>query len=233
MRRKKDLRGLYKALGYTFQTESLLISALTHRSVPQNNNERLEFLGDSIVNFIAAELVYTLFEHATEGELSRLRTLLVRGETLAQLARDLGIGEYLYLGMGELRSGGARRESILADALEAVIAAIYLDAGMDACKATVTTWFQTLVTHLLTHKIQKDPKTRLQEYLQSFGLGLPQYEVILIEGKAHAQLFTVQCTLIETQKKVSEKGASRRRAEQAAAESMLAELTKKVIPHDR
>lgn len=223
---KKTHTKLYQSLGYHFQNENLLVSALTHRSVPKNNNERLEFLGDSIVNFIAAELLYNQFGYANEGELSRLRTMLVRGETLAELARQLKVGEHLYLGTGEMRSGGAHRESILADALEAIIAAIYLDGGMEACKVCVSSWFAPIMAELLQHKVGKDPKTQLQEYLQAKSIALPQYHVSAIDGKAHEQLFTVECIIPEIEKKTEGKGTSRRRAEQQSAEIMLSVLTK-------
>lgn len=226
MAHKKSLALLSKNLGYTFKDQSLLIAALTHRSMPKNNNERLEFFGDSIVNFIAAEIVYTQFEFANEGELSRLRTMLVRGITLASIAKELKIGEYLYLGIGEMRSGGSRRESILADALEAIIAAIYLDGGLEDCKTCVTRWFEPLVADLLTTKVKKDPKTELQEYLQANNIGLPLYEVVDITGKAHEQIFTVNCIIVEINQTATGKGTSRRRAEQQSAETMLLELTK-------
>ncbi|NNM58222.1 MAG: ribonuclease III [Legionellales bacterium] len=222
---RKSHTKLYAKLGYSFQDEKLLIAALTHRSVPQNNNERLEFLGDSIVNFIAAELVYKQFRLADEGELSRLRTMLVRGETLAMLARTLGIGEYLYLGSGEVRSGGAHRESILADALEAIIAAMYLDGGLEVCKKALAEWFAPMLIQLLAHKADKDPKTQLQEYLQSKLIALPHYQVTEIGGKAHAQLFTVECMIPEISQVAIGKGTSRRRAEQQSAELMLIQLT--------
>jgi ribonuclease-3 len=224
MHTKKSHTKLYKNLGYHFKDENLLVAALTHRSVPKNNNERLEFLGDSIVNFIAAELLYNQFNFANEGELSRLRTMLVRGETLAVLARQLQVGEHLYLGMGEMRSGGAHRESILADALEAIIAAIYLDGGMDACKECVSNWFAPIIAELTQHKVNKDPKTQLQEYLQAKSIALPQYHVSVIEGKAHEQTFTVECFIPEIQQKTIGKGTSRRRAEQQSAELMLTVL---------
>jgi ribonuclease III, bacterial len=218
---KKSHAALYKNLGYTFNDEKLLISALTHRSVPKNNNERLEFFGDSIVNFIAAEIVYHRFKHAAEGELSRLRTMLVRGETLADLAKQLQIGEHLYLGAGELRSGGFRRESILADAMEAVIAAIYLDGGMEICKQCVIQWFSSLVESMEITSDMKDPKTRLQEYLQSHAIALPVYQVVAIEGLAHEQIFNVECYIPSLDRKSIGKGTNRRRAEQQAAENML------------
>ncbi len=218
---KKSHAALYKNLGYTFNDESLLVSALTHRSVPKNNNERLEFLGDSIVNFIAAELVYHQFKHAHEGELSRLRTMLVRGEALADLAKQLHVGEHLYLGAGELRSGGFRRESILADAMEAIIAAIYLDGGIDICKQCVAQWFGSLLENMAITSDMKDPKTRLQEYLQSHAIALPVYQVVDIEGLAHEQIFKIECYIPSLDRKSVGKGTNRRRAEQQAAENML------------
>lgn len=227
MAAKKSHARLYQSLGYQFQDEKLLVSALTHRSVPQNNNERLEFLGDSIVNFIAAELLFKQFNFADEGELSRLRTMLVRGETLAEIAKLLQVGEHLYLGTGEMRSGGAQRESILADALEAIIAAIYLDGGMDACKKTVSIWFAPLIADLLEHKVDKDPKTQLQEHLQAKNIALPLYQVTEVSGKAHEQIFTVTCLIAEIEQKSVGKGTSRRRAEQQSAELMLVQLNRK------
>jgi ribonuclease-3 len=221
---KKSHVALCKNLGYEFKDASLLIAALTHRSVPKNNNERLEFLGDSIVNFIAAEMLYQKFNVAPEGELSRLRTVLVRGETLAKLAKQMQVGEHLYLGSGELKSGGFRRESILADALEAIIAAIYLDGGMEACKVCVHQWFMPLMEQLTLSAPGKDPKTQLQEYLQAHGFTLPHYQVTAIEGMAHEQVFTVECQVPNFPVTTLGVGTSRRRAEQQSAENMLREV---------
>lgn len=217
---------LSRSLGYAFESSMLLRQALTHRSVPQHNNERLEFLGDSLINFFAAQWVYQLFPHATEGELSRFRTRLVRGETLAEVAREINLGPYLQLGMGEMRTGGADRTSILADALEAVIAAIFLDGGLETCQQTVARWFESRLHSLQHEKPEKDPKTQLQEYLQSKALGLPTYEVIDIRGKDHEQVFTVACYLMDSPYRTQAEGSSRRRAEQSAALALLAQLQK-------
>jgi len=225
---KDNLRPLIKALGHTFNNPSLLVLALTHRSFGYNNNERLEFLGDSIVNFIIAEDLYLRFPQAREGQLSRLRARQVKGTTLAEVAREFKLGDYLQMGSGELKSGGYRRESILADALEAVIGAIYLDAGMDAAKTRVLSWFAARLDAMSLNDTQKDPKTRLQEYLQSRQQPLPQYEVIHVEGEAHAQLFTVECVIEQLDYRPLGIGSSRRFAEQEAAEKVLQALEVKV-----
>lgn len=219
-----DSARLQKAIGYQFNDLSLLRLALTHRSVGAHNNERLEFLGDAILDFEVAENLYHLHPQASEGLLSRSRALLVKEETLAELARELGLGKYLILGTGEMRSGGQSRGSILADALEALIAAVYLDGGIEQARA--------LVRRLLGARIQasspstqmKDPKTRLQELLQSNSQALPVYEVDSIEGDAHAQTFNVSCILEHKALRTQASGTSRKRAEQEAAEAMLALL---------
>lgn len=225
---KDKLRPLTKALGHTFKDPGLLVLALTHRSFGNNNNERLEFLGDSIVNFIIAEDLYLRFPQAREGQLSRLRARQVKGTTLAEVAREFNLGNYLQMGSGELKSGGFRRESILADALEAVIGAIYLDAGMDTVKERVLSWFADRLDAMSLSDTQKDPKTRLQEYLQSRQQPLPQYEVINVEGEAHAQLFTVECVIEQLDYRPLGIGSSRRFAEQEAAEKVLQALEVKV-----
>ena len=225
---KDNLTPLTQALGHTFNDPSLLVLALTHRSFGNNNNERLEFLGDSIVNFIIAEDLYLRFPQAREGQLSRLRARQVKGTTLAEVAREFKLGDYLQMGSGELKSGGYRRESILADALEAVIGAIYLDAGMDAAKTRVLSWFAARLDAMSLNDTQKDPKTRLQEYLQSRQQPLPQYDVIHVEGEAHAQLFTVECVIEQLDYRPLGIGSSRRFAEQEAAEKVLQALEVKV-----
>lgn len=220
-----DLQRLSKQLGYTFQDPALFKAALTHRSVRGGNNERLEFLGDSIVNFIIAEALYKLLPTAKEGELSRLRANLVKGEMLAALAREFNLGHYLHLGPGELKSGGFRRESILADAIEALIGAIYLDGGMENCKRCVLTWYSERLQQASLQQYIKDPKTELQEYLQSKGLVLPNYEVLNIEGEAHEQIFHVLCSVAALNLRAEGKGGSRRKAEQDAAQKLLALLS--------
>ncbi len=198
---------------------------MTHRSVGGGNNERLEFLGDSIVNFVIGEALFERFPAAREGQLSRLRAGLVKGQTLAVVAKEFDLGECLRLGSGEMKSGGHRRESILADALEAVIGAIYLDAGMDVARSRVLAWFETRLDAIDLHNTQKDPKTRLQEFLQSRQQALPRYEVTSVEGEAHAQTFSVEChvAMLGEAPTIGE-GTSRRLAEQQAAELALVQL---------
>lgn len=188
-----DLSRLERKLGYRFKDQDLMVLALTHRSFAGRNNERLEFLGDAILNFVAGEALFERFPQAREGQLSRLRARLVKGETLAVLARGFELGEYLRLGSGELKSGGFRRESILADALEALIGAIYLDAGMDAARERVLDWLTGELDGLTLVDTNKDPKTRLQEFLQSRACELPRYEVVDIQGEPHCRTFMVEC----------------------------------------
>ena len=219
-----SLARLERQLGYTFKDQELMILALTHRSFAGRNNERLEFLGDAILNFVAGEALFERFPLAREGQLSRLRARLVKGETLAILARGFDLGEYLRLGSGELKSGGFRRESILADALEALIGAIYLDAGMDAARERVLAWLTNELESLTLVDTNKDPKTRLQEYLQSRQFPLPRYDVISVDGEAHNQTFHVSCALPSLDRKTTGTGSSRRVAEQQAARNALKEL---------
>lgn len=216
-------------IGHEFKDSGLLELAMTHRSYGGRNNERLEFLGDSIVNFVIAEALFQRFPEAREGQLSRLRARLVKGQTLAELAREMRVGECLRLGSGEMKSGGHRRESILADAVEAVIGAIYLDAGMDVARARVLAWFAERLANINLKESQKDPKTRLQEFLQSRQAPLPRYEVTSVEGEAHAQTFTVECHVEVLDKHTVGSGSSRRHAEQQAAERALALLDPKGV----
>lgn len=218
---RKGVGQLSVKLEYEFKNPELLEAALTHRSVRGNNNERLEFLGDAIVNFIIADALFTRYPRAKEGELSRLRATLVKGETLAALAQTFDLGKYLHLGVGEIKSGGAKRESILADAMEAVIAAIYIDSGFLPCRERVLKWYEGLLDKISPSKNLKDPKTNLQEYLQSHKLPLPTYTIQLVEGEAHAQLFCIQCQVKGIPHKTFGKGKSRRKAEQDAAEQFL------------
>lgn len=201
-----------------------MVLALTHRSFAGRNNERLEFLGDAILNFVAGEALFERFPQAREGQLSRLRARLVKGETLAILARGFDLGEYLRLGSGELKSGGFRRESILADALEALIGAIYLDAGMDVARQRVLDWLSNELGSLTLVDTNKDPKTRLQEFLQSRATDLPRYEVVDIQGEPHCRTFFVQCEIALLNDKTQGQGASRRIAEQVAAAAALVAL---------
>ena len=215
---------LSQRIGYTFEDESLIELALTHRSCGNTNNERLEFLGDSILNFIIAEALFKQFPDAKEGKLSRLRARMVKGVTLAEIARDFNLGDFLHLGSGEMKSGGFRRESILADAVEAIIGAIYLDAGMTVVEERVLSWYQSRLDALTLDDPIKDPKTRLQEYMQQNKLPLPKYEVLTVEGDSHEQSFVVQCTVKDLDQPVQGVGTSRRGAEQNAADNILRAL---------
>jgi len=219
-----SLDRLERRLGYTFKDQDLMILALTHRSFAGRNNERLEFLGDAILNFVAGEALFERFPQAREGQLSRLRARLVKGETLAQLARGFDLGDYLRLGSGELKSGGFRRESILADALEALIGAIYLDAGMQAARERVLAWLTAELDGLTLVDTNKDPKTRLQEFLQSRACELPRYEVVDIQGEPHCRTFFVECQVHLLNDKTQGQGVSRRIAEQVAAAAALVAL---------
>src|SRR6516164_6272396 len=211
-------------LGYQPRDLALFRAALTHRSAPGVNNERLEFLGDAVLNLLIAHHLYQVFPQATEGELSRLRARLVSREPLAEIAGALGVGETLQLGSGELRSGGFRRQSILADALEALCGAIYLDGGLAAVEPLVARLFAARIAALPEPEALKDPKTRLQEYLQARSLTLPRYLILGVEGEDHAQTFRVACEVPGLALRVEGGGSSRRRAEQQAAQAMLEAL---------
>lgn len=215
---------LCQRLEYTFKDEELLVLALTHRSKGSRNNERLEYLGDSIVNFVIANQLFHQFPEAKEGKLSRLRAQMVKGKTLASIARDFDLGDFLILGSGELKSGGHRRESILADAVEAIIGAIYLDSGMAQVETCILSWFKNRLAALTLEDPIKDPKTRLQEYQQAQHLGLPKYEVIDLQGPTNEQVFTVTCSLPQIDQIIQATGSSRRSAEQASAILALAKL---------
>lgn len=217
---------LMQALGYTFTQASRLRVALTHRSCGGEHNERFEFLGDSVVNFVIAEALFDRFPEATEGELSRWRATLVNRETLGNLAKNFELGSYLLLGPGEQRSGGQTRESILSCAMEAIIGAIYLDSGFEVAKQCILRWYQALLNSLLSAAEHKDPKTVLQEYLQALRQPLPIYTVANISGVAHQQRFTVSCEVESVHEKTEGIGTSRRRAEQEAASAMLIRLKK-------
>jgi ribonuclease-3 len=217
-------RRLLDILGHDFADPALLDQALTHRSLGACNNERLEFLGDSILNFIAADLLYHLNPDDHEGRLTRLRAHLVRRETLAAIARELDLGAALRLGPGELKSGGRDRDSILADAFEAVIGALYLDGGLGLCREFLTRVFDERIAQASHELGLKDAKTRLQESLQSRGLPLPVYRVIDVKGAAHDQNFTVECLVDGIDQPSRGVGSSRRRAEQEAARLALATI---------
>jgi ribonuclease-3 len=217
---------LSRKLGYQFKNPELLNLALTHRSYADINNERLEFLGDSIVNFVIAEALYHQFQYAQEGHLSRWRATLINRDTIGDLARQFGLGRYMNLGPGELKSGGSDRQSILSCAMEAIIGAIYLDGGFEAVKNCIMRWYENLLDAISYEKNQKDPKTQLQEFLQSQHMMLPVYAVESIEGEAHQQEFVVSCTVETIEEKAIGKGTSRRRAEQEAASIMLRRVKK-------
>lgn len=219
-----QLERLQKTLGYRFTDLAYLKQALTHRSAAMKNNERLEFLGDSILNFVIGKALYEKFPMANEGELSRMRAALVKEETLAIIARQFDLGEYLKLGAGELKSGGYRRESILSDCVEAIIAAIYLDSGIELVEKQVRLWYRDLLIEMKPGEAQKDPKTRLQEFLQGRKLPLPNYQVMEIKGEAHNQQFKVSCKIANVEQQFIGVGTSRRKAEQNAAEQIINQL---------
>jgi len=214
---------LQARLHYVFHDQALLRQALTHRSFGATNNERLEFIGDSVLNLAVASLLYAEGE-PSEGQLSYLRASLVREETLASLAQELGIGDCIRLGEGELRSGGSARPSILADALEAVMGAVYLDGGFDAAQELAGRLYRDRLRALDTRASAKDAKTRLQEILQGRKLKVPAYAVTAISGPAHQQLFRVRCEVAELGMQTHGEGSSRRAAEQQAAEHMIVQL---------
>lgn len=219
-----QLERLQKKLGYQFANVDYLQQALTHRSAAAKNNERLEFLGDSILNFTIGKALFEKFPKSDEGELSRMRAALVKEHTLAVVARQFDLGEYLKLGAGEMKSGGHRRESILSDCVEAIIAAIFLDSGMDNAMERINEWYKDLLAEMQPGEAQKDPKTRLQEYLQSRKQPLPEYEVIDIKGEAHNQTFKVSCKIKQFDETFIGTGTSRRKAEQNAAELVIGKL---------
>ncbi|MDY7026273.1 MAG: ribonuclease III [Pseudomonadota bacterium] len=219
------LNKLEKILGYRFKDPSLLDLALTHRSVSkQKNNERLEFLGDSIVNHIIAADLVLRFPEATEGQLTRLRSNLVKGDTLAIIAHKFSLKDFIKVGPGELKSGGFRRDSILADAVEAIIAAIYNESGMERCRAIVLVWFEDLLAKQNPKAITKDPKTRLQELMQSLGETLPSYELVGTSGPPHKPNFTIKASIRDGAIEAVAEGKSRRKAEQTAAADILNSL---------
>ncbi|MDP6536708.1 MAG: ribonuclease III [Gammaproteobacteria bacterium] len=219
-----DFDKLQDLLNHQFSDLELVRLALTHRSANKLNNERLEFLGDSLLGYIVAESLFELFPDASEGQLSRMRSNIVNKSTLAEIAQELQLSEFIQLGAGELKSGGRQRESILADAVEAIIAALYLDGGMDACKRLVRSWSEARMTTGTEKNLQKDSKTRLQEYMQAQGLDLPLYEVIEIHGEAHRQTFNVECRVSLLELPVHGTGSSKRIAEQHAASKAMEKL---------
>jgi ribonuclease-3 len=212
-------------IGHRFSDAALLAQALRHRSAGTPHNERLEFLGDGLVNLFIAEALYGHWPSADEGALTRARAELVRESSLAAIARRLELGPRLVMGPGEMKSGGHRRDSILADAVEAIVAAIYLDAGYEACRAVVLPWFEAAIQALPpAHKVGKDAKTRLQEWLQGRQKALPVYELLSESGEEHAKTFHVSCTLAQPALRTEGQGSSRRAAEQLAAEAALEQI---------
>ncbi len=227
MTKKPDV--LSRKLGLVFENSQLFTRALTHRSASSTNNERLEFLGDAILGFVIAEQLYNLFPDAPEGVLSRMRANLVNQRSLAEIAREHQLGDYLLLGSGELKSGGFNRDSILSDAVEAIIAALYQDKGMAACQQWIPELFDDKLKSLSLGNGQKDPKTRLQELMQAKKLDLPQYELLTASGLAHEQTFKVKCSISLLSEPSIGAGVTRKGAEQAAAEILLEQLAKEKI----
>ncbi|MDP3562550.1 MAG: ribonuclease III [Legionellaceae bacterium] len=216
-----QLPRLCRRLNYQFKNQAYLKQALTHRSMGSVNNERFEFLGDSILSMVIAKTLFEKFPNQSEGQLSRLRAYLVKGEMLAQIAQELELGDYLFLGQGELKSGGFRRASTLADALEALFAAIFLDDGFEACQRVILDLYQTRLNDGSLNDTLKDAKTQLQEYLQSKKKALPQYVLTEIIGEEHEQIFHITCTVAELSLSTQGKAETRRKAEQLAAQQVL------------
>lgn len=223
-----DIKLLQERLGYTFQKPELLMQALTHRSHSKKNNERLEFLGDSVLNCTVAEMLYERYSDLDEGDLSRVRANLVKQQALYEIAQALQLSDCLRLGEGELKSGGFKRPSILADSFEAIVGAIFLDSGFEASKAVLRKWYSQILEHVDPRTLGKDDKTLLQEYLQGHQLPLPIYTVVATTGVAHNQQFEVECSIPSLKVTLNGKGASRRAAEQAAAKLSL-EAAQKIV----
>ena len=223
--KRRPVAELAKVLEHSFADPDLLHQALTHRSMKANHNERLEFLGDSILNFVIAAEIYQRYPNAAEGDLSRIRASLVNKHTLAKLGQQLQLADYLMLGAGELKSGGMHRKSIIADAVEAIIGAVYLDADFAASAALILRLYSELLEKAMDVSLLKDPKTRLQEYLQSRRQALPVYELVDTQGKPHAQTFKVLCRIEGVEEGSYGIGSSRREAEQQAAYNALESLS--------
>ena len=217
----KAIASLLKKLAYSFDDIELLNEALTHRSYATKNNERLEFLGDGILNFVIAHELFKQYPDAQEGDLSRLRATLVNKESLAEIAEQLSLGEVILLGTGELKSGGFRRPSILADTVESILGAVYSDGGFGPCRDLIVRLYAKRLASPADLQSLKDPKTRLQELLQSRRFSLPEYQVVNITGQAHSQVFHVRCSIDKMNIKVDGEGKSRRKAEQVAAEKAI------------
>ncbi len=221
MPRGPALNKLEQLLNYQFSKPELLTEAVTHRSASSKNNERLEFLGDSILNFVIAADLFERFPKSSEGDLSRLRASLVNKEGLHIISIALKLGDFLILGSGELKSGGHRRNSILADTVEAIFGAVYLDSDFEKCRSLILRLYQDQLDNVPDADSLKDPKTRLQELLQSRKLGLPQYSVLEVSGQAHNQQFKVDCKIVELELQAEGVSTSRRKAEQLAAQKII------------
>ena len=208
-------------LGHDFSNTELLTMALTHRSFSRNHNERLEFLGDALLGMFIADELYIKFPEAAESDLTRLRSSLVKKEALAQLAKQLDLGSHIRFGIGENKSGGRQKESLLANTLEALIGAIYLDSDLENCRRFILKLYASLLDELTAENIPKDPKSELQEYLQANKKSLPAYNVVAEEGEAHDKLFTIECSIDGITKPIVAKGRSKRNAEQTAARTAL------------
>lgn len=215
------IKKLCKKIGYTFKDTSLLAEAITHRSKHSINNERLEFLGDSVLGYVISSELFRCFPDATEGQLTRGRAVLVKGETLAELALNLDLGDFLQLGPGELKSGGYRRKSILSDAMEAIIGAIYIDGGLEPARKHILKIYKDKLKNISLSEVSKDPKTQLQEIMQARKSPLPQYQIVATSGSDHEQTFEVSCKINGIAKAVKGRGSSRRKAEQDAAKKVL------------
>lgn len=212
---------LQKKLGYVFNTHNLLLQALTHKSAGNQHNERLEFLGDAILNYVITNVLYCKFPHVSEGSMSRMRANLVQENTLVALAREFNLSNYLQLGPGELKTGGCQRASILANTIEALIGSVFLDSDIKTVEILIINWYKTRLEQINPYDKQKDPKTRLQEYLQHRHQPLPMYWIKCVVGSAHDQIFSINCQISELNVPIVGCGSSRRKAEQAAAEKVL------------
>jgi ribonuclease-3 len=221
-----NVRQLQERLNYSFKDESVLMLALSHRSCGSRNNERLEFLGDAILGLSVTDILYRKFPKAREGELSRMRSQIVRAESLAGVAKQLELGSELLLGPGEMKSGGHRRDSILGDAVEALIGAVYVDTGLAAAQSCIALWFDELLAAASEADSIRDAKTSLQEWLQKRGKPVPEYTLVNTGGEAHSRLFTVSCKIAAVEKEISAVASSVRKAEQMVAAQLLIELEK-------
>ena len=221
-----NVRLLQERLNYSFRDQSVLMLALSHRSCGSSNNERLEFLGDAILGLSVTDILYRNFPKAREGELSRMRSQVVRAESLAGVAKQLELGSELLLGPGEMKSGGHRRDSILGDTVEALIGAVYVDTGLAAAQSCIAIWFKDLLTAASEGDSIRDAKTSLQEWLQKRGKSVPDYTLVNTGGEAHSRLFTVSCKIAAVEQEISAVASSVRKAEQMVAAQLLIELEK-------